>query len=117
MTFGISASCRATRDLDRDLQKEGISIHSFPVELGDIVLYTPALRRLSEVAVTMPAKSKLSRLEGLPTELLEQIFLDCLNVNLPLASSHLSTALSSSCTKMAVVLKVFQSNAFYNIVC
>lgn len=63
----------------------------------------------------MPAKSKLSRLEGLPTELLEQIFLQCLNVNLPLASPHLSTALPSTRTKMAVVLKVFPSNASFNI--
>ena len=63
----------------------------------------------------MPANPKQSRLESLPTELLEQIFSECLNVNLPLASSHLGTALSSTRTKMAVVLKVFPSNASSNI--
>ena len=61
------------------------------------------------------ANSKPSRLESLPTELLEQIFLQCLNLNLPLASSHLSRALSSTRTKMAVVLKVFPSSGSYNL--
>lgn len=63
----------------------------------------------------MPARPELSRLEGLPTEPLEQIFLQCLNVNLLLASPHFSTALSSTCTKMADVLKVFPSNASFKI--
>ncbi len=63
----------------------------------------------------MPVIPKQSLLESLPTELLEQIFLECLNVNLPLASSHLGTALSSTRTKMAVVLKVFPSNSSFNI--
>lgn len=61
------------------------------------------------------ANPKQSRLESLPTELLEDIFLQCLNLNLPLASSHLSTALSSTRTKMEVVLKIFPSNSAYNI--
>lgn len=69
----------------------------------------------SEMAVMEHANPKQSRLESLPTELLEQIFLQCLNLNLPLASSHLSTALSSTRTKMAVVLKVFPSNASFNL--
>lgn len=62
-----------------------------------------------------PAHPKISRVESLPTELLEQIFLESLNLNLPLASSHLGAVLSSHRTKMAVVLKVFPSNAFSNI--
>ena len=62
-----------------------------------------------------PANPNQSRLESLPTELLEQIFLESLNVNLPLASSLLSTVLSSTPTKMAIVLKVFPSNESVNL--
>ena len=62
-----------------------------------------------EMAVMRPVKFKLSRLESLPTELLEQIFLQSLNVNLPLASSHLGTVLSSTHLKMSVVFKIFSS--------
>lgn len=57
-----------------------------------------------------PAHSEHSPLENLPTELREQIFLQCLNFNLPLASSHLGSALSSTSTKMAVVMKIFPSD-------
>ena len=63
-----------------------------------------------EMVAMLPVKSKLSQLESLPTELLEQIFLQSLNVNLPLASSHLGTVLSSTHLKMSVLFKVFSSN-------
>lgn len=53
------------------------------------------------------ANPKLSHLESLPTELLEEIFLECLNLNFPQASSHLGTVLASIPTRMAHVLKVF----------
>ena len=59
----------------------------------------------------LPVKSELSRLESLPTELLEQIFLQSLNVSLPLASSHLSTVLSSTHLKMSLVCKIFSSDS------
>lgn len=59
----------------------------------------------------LPVKSELSRLESLPTELLEQIFLQSLNVSLPLASSHLSTVLSSTHLKMSVMFKIFSSDS------
>lgn len=65
----------------------------------------------SDMAVMTAVNPQRSRLESLPTELLEQIFLRSLNVNLLLASSHLGTVLSSTSTKTAVVLKVFPSNA------
>ena len=52
-----------------------------------------------------------SRLERLPVELLEQIFLECPNVNLPFTSLHLRTVLSSTHTKMAVVSRLFSTNA------
>ena len=42
--------------------------------------------------------------------LLEQIFLQSLNENFPLASSHLGTVLSSTHLKMSLVFKVFSSN-------
>lgn len=61
------------------------------------------------------ANPKQSRLESLPTELLEEIFLQSLNLDLPLASLHLSTALSSTRTKMALILKVFPSNGSFNL--
>lgn len=63
------------------------------------------------MAMMTPANPKQSCLESLPTELLEQIFLQSLNVNLPLASSHLGTALSSTRTKMVVVWKVFPNHS------
>ena len=59
----------------------------------------------------LPVKSELSPLESLPTELLEQIFLQSLNVSLPLASSHLSTVLSSNHLKMSIMFKVFSSDS------
>ena len=62
---------------------------------------------IPEMAVMLPVKSELSPLESLPTELLEQIFLQSLNVSLPLASSHLSTVLSSNHLKMSIMFKVF----------
>ena len=64
-----------------------------------------------EMAVMLPVKSELSRLERLSTELLEQIFLQSLNVSLPLASSHLSTVLSPTHLKMSVVFKIFSSDS------
>lgn len=64
-----------------------------------------------EMAVMLPVKPELSRLESLPTELLEQIFLQSLNVSLPLASSHLSTVLSSTHLKMSVLFKIFSSDS------
>lgn len=65
---------------------------------------------IPEMAVMLPVKSELSPLESLPTELLEQIFLQSLNVSLPLASSHLSTVLSSTHLKMSVLFKIFSSD-------
>ena len=56
----------------------------------------------------MPLSSpKLSRLESLPTELLEQIFLQCLNVDLPLSSLHLGRVLSSTHLKKIIATKIF----------
>lgn len=69
----------------------------------------------SEVVVMAAANPLRSRLESLPTELLEQIFLQSLNINLPLASSHLGTVFSSTSTKMAVVLKVFPSKTAFTL--
>ena len=60
------------------------------------------------------AKPKLSRLESLPTELLEQIFLQSLNIDLPLASPHLTTMLSSIHMKTTLVLKVFSTEDVYD---
>ncbi len=62
-----------------------------------------------------PAEPNLSPLESLPTELIEQIFLHSLNVNLPLASAHLSSRLSSTHTKVAVVLMVFSGGDGYRL--
>ena len=65
--------------------------------------------------VMEPAEPNMSPLESLPAELLEQIFLQSLNINLPLASPHLSSMLSSTHTKAAVVSMVFSTNAPYKL--
>ena len=82
------------------------------------MVVTPSLLYFSSPRFKTPAifkmattNSKLSRLESIPTELLEAIFLKSLNLNLPLASPHLGATLSSKRTKMAMVLKAFPSNA------
>ncbi len=66
-----------------------------------------------KMAELPPARPNLSLLESLPTELLEQIFLKSLNINLPLASPHLTNTLSSTHTKTALVLKVFSTGPLW----
>jgi len=54
---------------------------------------------------------ELSLLERLPTELLQHIFLQSLNLNLPRASPILNSALSGPHVKMLLVFKVFSSDS------
>lgn len=54
---------------------------------------------------------ELSTLERLPTELLQNIFLQSLNLNLPCASPMLNSALSAPHIKMLLVFKVFSSDS------
>ncbi|MCJ1462403.1 hypothetical protein MMC07_001004 [Pseudocyphellaria aurata] len=55
----------------------------------------------------------LSPLERLPTELLEKVFFECLNVNLPKASPTLGFALSSFHVKSQLLFKSFSSDRRY----
>lgn len=54
----------------------------------------------------------LSYLERIPTEVLELIFFQCLNLNLPLASSNLGSALSSFYVKSRLFFMAFSSDHF-----
>ena len=68
------------------------------------------LKERSKPVSSIPAK-ELSRLERLPNELLQEIFLQCLNLNLPRASSTLGLNLASPHIKMRLVFKAFFSNS------
>lgn len=57
----------------------------------------------------------LSSLERLPTELLENIFFQCLNINLPRASPVLSCALSSFHVKSQLLFRAFSSDQGYGL--
>ncbi|MCJ1423215.1 hypothetical protein MMC29_001097 [Sticta canariensis] len=57
----------------------------------------------------------LSPLERLPTELLEIVFFQCLNVNLPRASPVLSSTLSSFHVKSQLLFKAFCSDQGYGL--
>lgn len=66
-----------------------------------------------------PASSPISQkttaasaFERLPIEILELIFFQCLNLNLPLASSNLGSALSSFSLKSRLFLMAFSSDEF-----
>ncbi|KAL9111713.1 MAG: hypothetical protein Q9187_007892, partial [Circinaria calcarea] len=61
--------------------------------------------------VATSKSSRLSRLELLPLELLQDIFILCGNLNLPSASPRLSAALSSSHTKTRLVIEAFASQS------
>ena len=53
----------------------------------------------------------MSPIENLPHEILEMIFFECLNPNLPRASLRIATALSTFRIKMALVKKAFSGHA------
>lgn len=53
-----------------------------------------------------------SGFERLPTEILELIFFQCLNLNLPLASSNLGSALSSFSVKSRLFFMAFSADDF-----
>lgn len=57
----------------------------------------------------------LSSLERLPAELLEDVFLQCLNVNLPRASPVLASTLSSFYIKSQLLFKAFCSDQTYGL--
>lgn len=60
-------------------------------------------------STTLPKRQ--SQLESLPTELLEEIFMQSLNLSLPRASRPLSLCLSSSLVKRQLVFKAFSSSS------
>ncbi|KAE8383195.1 hypothetical protein BDV26DRAFT_251879 [Aspergillus bertholletiae] len=69
-----------------------------------------ASQRARRLIAAKPAKQppkKLSRLETLPVELIEKIFLHSLNVNLPRASSSLAATVSSERIYRALILLAF----------
>ncbi|KAL2828160.1 hypothetical protein BDW59DRAFT_143282 [Aspergillus cavernicola] len=63
-------------------------------------------RLVAQIALPKPRKN-LSRLESLPVELIEKIFLYSLNVNLPRSSRFLAAALSSERIYRALTLLAF----------
>lgn len=58
----------------------------------------------------LKSRRKMSDLEKLPTELLQQIFLYCLNLNLPRSSPVIGGSLSDKSMYLRVVLAAFQSS-------
>lgn len=68
--------------------------------------------RTEEPRVTDPAPptKTLSRLETLPVELMEKIFLYCLEVNLPRASPYVATSLTSERIYRLLILLSFWDN-------
>ena len=68
-----------------------------------------AIRRAQRLIAKPPKQSrkKLSRLETLPVELIEKIFLHSLNVNLPRASASLAATVSSERIYRALILLAF----------
>lgn len=71
---------------------------------------TIIMEESSKTIMSKPAR-ELSPLERLPAELLQQIFLQSLNLNLPRASPTLGSVLSSSHIKMLLVFKAFSSGS------
>ena len=67
------------------------------------------LEERSKPIMSAPAR-ELSQLERLPNELLQEIFLQSLNLNLPRASPTLGANLASSHIKMLLVSKAFSSD-------
>jgi hypothetical protein len=59
------------------------------------------------IAKPPPKRKALSRLESLPVELIEKIFLYSLNVNLPRASPSLAATVSSERIYRALILRAF----------
>ena len=68
------------------------------------------LKEQPKPIMSRPAR-ELSQLERLPNELLQEIFLQSLNLNLPGASLTLGLNLASPHIKMLLVLKAFSSNS------
>ena len=79
-----------------------------------IPILIPSQTRNNKAKARVVATSKtsrMSRLELLPTELLQDIFILCGNLNLPNASPHLSVALSSIHTKTRLIIQAFASQS------
>ena len=72
----------------------------------------PTSKENSKPIMFNPAR-ELSQLERLPNELIQMIFLQSLNLNLPRASPTLGVNLSSSHIKMLLVTKAFSSDSQY----
>lgn len=70
----------------------------------------PKLTEEPIVTEPVPPTKALSRLETLPVELIEKIFLDCLEMNLPRASPYVASALSSERIYRLLILISFWDN-------
>lgn len=73
---------------------------------------SPASRPNSQKMAAFSGPRVLSPLERLPTEILGLIFFQCLNLDLPLASSTLGSALSSFYVKSRLFFMAFSSEHF-----
>ena len=65
--------------------------------------------RVTKPVKRVPTQAKLSALEQLPTEILQEIFLLAPNLNLPLASPLLGKRLSSDYLKTELVIQAFST--------
>ena len=81
------------------------SLESNPAPMDHLVIETPQ---------GMKKPSSLSSLELLPLEILESIFFLSENVNLPMASAHIGSALASAHIKTEIVLQAFGNKPKYH---
>jgi len=71
--------------------------------------YAPMLRTSKKRELKdLKSRRKMSALEKLPTELLQHIFLYCLNLNLPRSSPVIGGSLSDKSMYLRVVLAAFE---------
>ncbi|MCJ1249619.1 hypothetical protein MMC30_006845 [Trapelia coarctata] len=89
-------------------------LQGYSKELGSQDSNPASLDQLAmEIAESTKRPPCLSRLEQLPLEILESIFLLSENVNLPKASAHIGSALASTHVRTELVLQAFGSNTKY----
>lgn len=71
---------------------------------------TAATTTTEPIINTRPAQRQLSRLENLPTELIQKIFFECLEINLPRASLTIAGALSNETIYTWLIRLAFSSD-------
>ena len=95
--------------------KIGASSSPHPVKHTNGVPFHGSGRPIVQYSSKKKSVSKLSSIEKLPVELLELIFLENLNINLPRASVALGRSLSSFHLKSQLVLWAFASDGHHGL--